>query len=73
MDWGYYHYATNDFMQLKTRNINVTVAAIIAWFQEVDIRETTYRSVDGAVATFLVLPATIQHLVEDLYQGCVGL
>jgi hypothetical protein len=59
-------------MQLKTRNINVTVAAIIAWFQEVDIRETTYRSVDGAVVTFLVLPTTIRHLVEDLFQGCVG-
>jgi hypothetical protein len=48
----------NDLMQLQAHNINGTVAAIIAWFQEVDIRETTYRSVYEAVATFLVLPTT---------------
>jgi hypothetical protein len=48
----------NDLMQLKTQNISGTIAAIIAWFQEFDIREATYRSIYEAVATFLVLPTT---------------
>lgn len=45
-------------MLLKAHNINGTVSDIVAWFQEVDIRETTYKSVYEAVATFLVLPTT---------------
>lgn len=45
-------------MLLKTHNINGTVSDIIAWLQQVDIREVTYRSVYEAVATLLVLPTT---------------
>jgi hAT family C-terminal dimerisation region len=43
---------------LKTHNMNGTISDIIAWLQEVDIRETTYKSVYEAVVTLLVLPPT---------------
>jgi len=38
--------------------IGPTIADIISWFQEVDLRKQTHASVHDALATFLVLPAT---------------
>jgi hypothetical protein len=43
---------------LSGHNILPTIPAIIKWFNDVDIRRETHKTVHAAVATLLVLPTT---------------
>jgi hypothetical protein len=48
----------SELILLQQHKIGCTISDIVSWFQALDIRAVTSRSVYEAVGTFLVLPTT---------------
>jgi len=48
----------NEFALLSQCNIAANIPAIIAWFNDVELRRDAHRPVYAAVATLIMIPST---------------